>query len=180
MFPPATAAPAQVPAGANELLKTGTGWGCRRRRVRKAASIPTCSVPCHAERGGRAQGSAGDGDPGQSGDQTRINNKLQGWREEFPARLRRTRQGSLEEGREWDPSWRQLPPICQIAWRAQLPLDMLDGQGPLPSQGASTKAGTTPRPLSLPSPGAKPRDLGREKGHFENTTHKCFSYTLLT
>lgn len=52
MFPPAAAAPAQVPASANELLKMGTA----RRRGRKAASIPMPQC-------------AGDGNPVQSRDQ---------------------------------------------------------------------------------------------------------------
>lgn len=57
----------------------------------------------------------------------------------------------------------------------RLPWDMLDGHGPLPGQGPSTEAGAAPRPHSLPDPGAKPRHLGTEKGHFENITRKCFS-----
>lgn len=46
------------------------------------------------------------------------------------------------------------------------------GHGSLLGWGASTEAGATHPPAC---PGEKSRDLGTEKGHFENTTHKCFS-----
>lgn len=47
--------------------------------------------------------------------------------------------------------------------------DMLEGHA------WSTKAGATTQLCSLPVPGTKPRHLGTEKGHFENTTHKGFN-----
>lgn len=106
----------QQPLLRSQLVLTSCSrWEQHRAAARgRGGRLPpsSCSsVSHHAAMGGRAQGTVGDRDSVQRGNQTRINSKPQGWGGELPARLGGRQQGSWEEDREWDLSWRQLPPV---------------------------------------------------------------------